>query len=196
MELIFNYDNHLDDLPPGLTYQDLVNEFDRISEVNYPLDNIQFYFYTRHRIRAITEKIPAYFNERRSPKETVRLGKNANTDLGDWAYGECDLANNILAVGQPDGSISIIDTNSNTLIKEMSVFEKITDLMWSEVLINSSVICCSGGSTRNDLLNQTKIYNYDGELLREFLPFVRMINTIYIFNTRISGLCESRLPWA
>ena len=99
MELIFEFDDHLNNLPAGITYHDMVTEFDKFTESTYPLDNIQFYFYTLHRIRAINEMLPAHFNEKCSAKETVRKPSAKK----DWAYGECGLANNILAVGQPNG---------------------------------------------------------------------------------------------
>lgn len=175
LQLLFIHDAHLQAMPKGLTYENLIDEFNTIKNGKNPMDNIRFYFYTLHRISAINSKISPYFKDINSSSSNVFKGRRERSVRAqDWCYGECGLANDLLAVGQPNGYISLIDISTNVLQTEFQAFSYSNDFIWSDVFLNSTIICCSGGSSQDSTRQQTKIFNYGGELLNETLPFVRM----------------------
>ena len=168
-------------LPSGMNIRRLHDEFWASEGVGGWRDNIRFYFYTVHRVRSLVELRFPYCSDHNCAKTNVAKGRFAEFEFDrDWIYGECGLDGSKLAIGQPNGFISVIDVAQKKLLCEFSAFPDraafmYSDFIWSDVAMDANFIFCSGGSPGRTEMQETKIFSHGGELLLDGLPFGQLL---------------------
>jgi len=153
--------------------------------------------YIRARIQSmITKTEPFEDTVFRLKKSELELGlskKQEFSDLGPfrrvqkvkkWNYEHCDFHQNLVAIGQPSGWISIINLDTKATISEFQAFEgrdfkieETENFRWTRMIMNSKIIVASGswdqpwtrqerGRTEKGTqkIEKINILNYGGKL--------------------------------
>ena len=97
-----------------------------------------------------------------------RFEEKANQDA-EWTYEKCSIFENKIAVGQPNGWISVFDCDTKKLLSEFKAFEELVEenlvdqgrCHWEDVVMNSKYIAASANRSGKGLnLIHTFIYIY------------------------------------
>merc|ERR1712113_711163 len=128
--------------------------------------------YTKRRVNAAYNKTRVFSHR----LTHALMGRHCSSKYEfpkDWMFEDTCIYENIVAIGQPTGWITLIDMNTQQMFLEISVYEDQIQNMrepqwfrWNEVLINGKYII--GASTKHNWNN--KVYDYNGNLITDKLP--------------------------
>jgi hypothetical protein len=160
-ELILNSDK-LDE-----EYKMLEDRFDHI-------DNISFYFYIKRRVNAAVNKTTVFKHE----ITHALMGEHIPSKFDEirnenWMFEDVSIIDNIIAVGQQTGFITLIDLNTKTMLSEFRAFQPRQDFWtpsfrWTEVLLTKTYVICSATNGRDT--ENMKLFDYNGKCISSKLP--------------------------
>lgn len=154
-----------------LSSDELDTEYTMLERRFGPIDNIDFYLYIRRRVHAAIHKTHlftrrlthCFLGNKSLDKWTPPLvaTRNGNDELA-FKYEDAAIYEHLVAVGQPDGSITVVDLGNGELHAEFSVYDNAGDnFRWCDVLINCNYIVCSSTLAHH----QVMIVTHSGQLL-------------------------------
>ena len=98
---------------------------------------------------------------------TPPIRNASESDELNFKYEDAAIYENLVAIGQPDGSVTVVDLDKG-LHAEFQVYEHFGGIpfRWCDILMNKHYIVCASVESNQ----KVKVFSHSGDRLNKFFP--------------------------